>query len=170
MKTEARYILLKHRSRVRFYATFTANAGDDHPVDLEVQRWLQHARQQRRMLNVQEQLLARLAPDARSLFIELEELRNAVAADREEAYFDVGVAAGIESARRQQRRRLRKVSPIAARFAARVRRCLDRPELEPHEGVLAVAAVLAECATSLVEFHADEGKSRRRRGVYARST
>jgi len=98
VKPEARNILTKHRCRVRFYDTI-ALTDDNHPVDLVVQRWLQHGPQQRRILNMQEKLLARLAPDARCLFIELEELRNKCSAEREEAYFDAGVAHGIERER-----------------------------------------------------------------------
>lgn len=140
---------------------------EGHPADIIVQRWPRHGPEQRRTLKPQDRIMATLAPDARRAFLELEELRNKVAAEREEAFYDLGVPVGIE----RERRRCRPQLPRAcARLAARFRQSIDHTRPEDHEAVLALVAVLAEWATSLVEFHADKRKSRTRRGAYARST
>lgn len=83
------------RSRTRYYDVIPMT-DDEHPVERVVQRWTQHGAAPRRFSNLQEQLIGLLGPDAQRPVLELEELRNAVAAEREEAYFDVGVGYGIE--------------------------------------------------------------------------
>lgn len=158
MKTRAP-IFSKHHSRVRFYDRIPAD-DEGHPVDLVVQRWMQHEEAQRRILNLQEQMLAVLDPGLQREFLKLEELRNEVAAEREEAYFDLGVGHGIERERQQRRRRLRSLPPAAAKLAARVRRCLERTDLEQHEVVFALVEVLAEYTALLAEFRAEGRKSR----------
>ena len=147
----------KHRSRVRFYGAIAPSDDQDHPVDAVVQRWARH--EQQRTVSLQHRILADLAPDARGAFLELEELRNTVAAEREEAYFDLGMAAGIERERRRWGR-LQKLSPAVSRLAARIRRSIERESLEEDEAVLALVEVLAEHATSVTEFRAEGRKTR----------
>ena len=50
-------------------------------------------------MNLQDELLAALAPGARPVFLELEELRNTLAAEREEASVVGGVASASQAAR-----------------------------------------------------------------------
>jgi hypothetical protein len=134
VKTKARVLFSKHCARTRHYDAIPST-DDGHPVDLAVQRWLPQEFEQRRTLCLQDRILAALAPDAQRAFLELEELRNAVASEREEACFDLGVGYGIERERRRQH---------LHRFG------------RSREGVLA----LLECATALVELRAAERKSR----------
>ncbi|MBX3221915.1 MAG: hypothetical protein KF795_15470 [Labilithrix sp.] len=163
--TRARAIFSEQFSRVRFYDSIVAN-DEGHPVDIIVRRWAPHAPEHRRILSLQDQLLAVLAPETLRAFLELEELRNEIAAEREEAYFDLGTRYGID----RERRRLRGLAPDAARLAARLARAIERTGLIPDEAPFGLAAVVAEWCVSVLELRADERKSRRRRGAPAGST
>lgn len=100
MKTNARVLFSKHRPRVRFYDAIPAD-DEGHPVDLVVQRWLPHVTEHQSILTMQDKLIAVLTPDQQRDFLHLEELRNTLAAEREEAFFDAGVGHGIEREHRR---------------------------------------------------------------------
>lgn len=135
---KAHDIFSRHRSRVHFYDAIPTN-DEGHLVDAVVQRWMPHASEHHRILRLQEQLLGALTPATQRVFFELEELRNEVAAEREEAYFDLGVGYGIERERRRQRfRRLGR----------------------SHTALLALGEVLAEYLESSAEFIARGRKTR----------
>lgn len=160
MNTDAPAVVSNRRPRTRYYDAIEATE-DGHPVDVAVQRWLPYERG--RVVSLQDRVLAALAPEARRAFLELEEVRNEIAAEREEAFYDLGVAVGLE----HERRRPRKLLARGPRLAARVDRWLRRAELEPREAALVLAVVLARWASSLP---AGERKSRRRRGACPGST
>ena len=79
-------IFSKHRSRLRYYDTVGATSDEGHPVESIVQRWPSRPGAAA-TLKLQDRIMAALAPDARRAFLELEELRNKVAAGREEAFY-----------------------------------------------------------------------------------
>lgn len=137
MKTKARIFFSKHCARTHHYDVIPST-DDGHPVDLVVQRWLPRVPEHRRILLLQDELLGTLAPDTRPGFLELEELRNTLAAEREEAYFDLGVGYGIERERRHCFRRFGR----------------------PHEAALVLGGALAEYLASSAEFLARGRKAR----------
>lgn len=127
VKTKARVLCSKRRPRVRFYDVIPAN-DDGHPVDLAVQRWLPHVAEHRSIVTLQDELLAALAPSGQRLFLELEELRNTLAAEREEAYFDAGVGHGIERERRRCFRRFGRSHEVVRALGDALSECLALSE------------------------------------------
>jgi hypothetical protein len=121
-------------------------AGEEgHPVDLLVEREVGDEETRRRALALQNSVLAELGPETRRAFLELEELRNEIAADREERYFDVGYERGLAEARSRMHRPARPLPPGAAHVLEDIReRVLDtRPT---RDALLA----LVECLHELV--------------------
>jgi hypothetical protein len=78
--------------------------GEEHPVDVAVERRLRHATMRRRILRTTERMMKALG-DKRRLWFELEELLNDYHAQREEMFFCIGYEHGLATGRAEVLRR-----------------------------------------------------------------
>lgn len=96
------------------------HAGSEHrPISQAIEERLPHLLARRRLLLLQERVSAQLVGNS-ALFWELEELRNFMSAEREEAHFNLGYELGLADVRAAERRGSEQVLAIAAEIRARL--------------------------------------------------
>jgi hypothetical protein len=121
--------------------------GEEHPVDVAVERRLRHAAMRRRILRITERMMKALG-DKRRTWLELEELLNDYHAQREEMFFCVGYehghAAGLTKVLRKSAGKV--LTRESIEFSDRVRDLATQCHLPRR---LVVAALL-EAAWALV--------------------
>jgi len=137
---------------------------EGHPIDSAVARRVRHVAQRKQLLRLQDRVLARLGDD-RKPFLDLEELRGCVSAEREEAYFNLGYEHGLADERARDRRGTEKA--LAA--ATEIRERIVQAQLAPQQAALSLLeclwAVLADADHRLMarEAKADVTRARARR-------
>jgi hypothetical protein len=114
---------------------------EGHPIDNAVAQRVRHVAARKQLLRLQDRILARLEDD-RKPFLDLEELRGCVSAEREEAYFNLGYEHGLADERARGRRGQEKTLALATEIRERV---VQAP-LPPRQAVLG----LLECLWALV--------------------
>lgn len=114
---------------------------EGHPIDSAVARRVRHVAQRKQLLRLQDRVLARLGDD-RKPFLELEELRGCVSAEREEAYFNLGYEHGLADERARDRRGTEKALAVAIEIRERI----VQAQLPPQQAALG----LLECLWAVV--------------------
>lgn len=114
---------------------------EGHPIDNAVAQRVRHVAARKQLLRLQDRILARLGDD-RKPFLDLEELRGCVSAEREEAYFNLGYEQGLAAERARDRRGQEKEKALATEIRERV----VQAQLPPRQAVLG----LLECLWALV--------------------
>lgn len=87
--------------RIPRYAMLDDADAERHPVDVAIEARLPQTNEKSQLRKLTELMLDALG-DERPLYLAFEELRNLVAAEREAAYFDLGVEHGVAAARSEQ--------------------------------------------------------------------
>lgn len=114
---------------------------EGHPIDNAVARRVRHVAQRKQLLRLQDRVLARLGDD-RKPFLDLEELRGCVSAEREEAYFHLGYEHGLADERARGRRGTEKALALATELRERI----VQAHLPPQQSALG----LLECLWAIV--------------------
>jgi hypothetical protein len=114
---------------------------EGHPIDNAVARRVRHVAQRKQLLHLQDRVLARLGEE-RKPFLEFEELRGCVSAEREEAYFNLGYEHGLADERARDRRGTEKTLALATEIRERV----VQAQLPPQQAALG----LLECLWAVV--------------------
>ena len=139
------------RSRMEtpnYYREMLHLRGDEnHPIDLVVER---------RLDRLASQKLARLEREVmgsidKTLVLELEALRNAISADREEAFFNVGYEHGLADSLARARRGSIRLSKEVQQFVTETRERMVQLEA-PCQAALG----LLECLWALAQRQARE--------------
>lgn len=115
-------------------------AEEGHPIDLVVEKRVQHRAARKRLIDLQNKILQRLGDDKKPFFA-LEELRMHVSAEREEAYFDVGYEHGLADALATERRGRARLSAEAGQLATEFRERIVQSQVPTRDALLA----LLEC-------------------------
>jgi hypothetical protein len=126
---------------------------EGHPIDNAVARRVRHVAQRKQLLRLQDRVLARLGEE-RKPFLELEELRGCVSAEREEAYFNLGYEHGLADERARDRRGAESALAVATELRERI----IQAQLSPREAALG----LLECLWAIVTGGDEKLVSRRR--------
>lgn len=115
-----------------------------HPIDAAVDRIVQHKAARRMIISFQEQVLAALGKNenGRKALLALEELRNEMADEREQAYFNLGYENGAAGERARDRRGSEKELALATEFRDRI----VQARLPPRQAALG----LLECLWAVV--------------------
>lgn len=116
------------------------DAEEGHPIDLVVEKRVQHRAARKRLIDLQNKILERLG-DNKKPFFALEELRMHVSAEREEAYFDVGYEHGLADALATERRGRARLSAKAGQLATEFRERIVQSQVPTRDALLA----LLEC-------------------------
>lgn len=134
------------RPRSQYWAV-KHDGEEGHPVDVVVDRSVQHRAARRTLIDLQDQVLAALANHeaGKEALLALEELRNEVADEREQAYFNLGYEHGLADKHARERRRGSTLSKEAREIAVETRQRFVRAKLPPWQAMLC----LLECAWSL---------------------
>jgi hypothetical protein len=93
---------------------------EGHPIDLAVARRVRLSAKRRRLVRLQARILGRLETASRKVFLQLEDLRNSMGAEVEEAYFNVGYEHGLADARARQRRGVERETKLAREIRERI--------------------------------------------------
>ncbi len=116
-----------------------------------MERRLEHQAVRKHLIRLQNQILDRLGDDKQPFF-DLEDLRNCMGSEREQAYFDLGYEHGIADELARSRRGAKK--PLA--LAEEVRERLVQADLPPRQAALG----LIECLWVVVAGSDDKIASR----------
>jgi len=148
----------KKRALPDHFGAIHRSAEEEHPVDAAVEQRLQHQAVRKQLIRLQNQILERL--DDKQPFFDLEDLRNSMSGEREQAYFDLGYEHGIADQRARARRGIEK--PMA--LAEEIRERLVHTRVPPRQAALG----LLECLWVVIlgagdEFARKEGPAQKRK-------
>jgi hypothetical protein len=93
----------KKRS-TNYFEGMERSGEEGHPITVAVARRVQLSTKRRRLVRLQTRILGRLEGASRKAFLELEDLRNSMNVELEEAHFNVGYEHGLADARARQLR------------------------------------------------------------------
>lgn len=130
----------------RAYEDMDGDANEEHPVDVLVDRRLDHAALRRRIRAATDRLMEALGEE-QDLWLRLEELLGEQRLDREAAYFDIGYEHGRAAGRAEALADGRPRASTAYReLARRVREAAVNASLPPGQ----TASALLEVAWALI--------------------
>ncbi len=126
-------------------------------MDAAVDRIVQHKASRRKIMGLQDQVLATLRTHAKGTkaLLALEELRNEMADEREQAYFNLGYAHGVADRHARERRRRVTLSEEAKHLAVEIRERLVQAKIPAWQALLC----LLECAWSLAATESRQTKA-----------
>ena len=133
-----------------YYRQMLHVRGDeDHPIDLAVERRLDRLAPEE-LARLEREVTGRIAGDKQPV-LELEALRNAISADREEAFFNVGYEHGLADGLARARRGSLRLSSEVQQFVTETRERMVQLEA-PWQAALG----LLECLWALAQRQAGE--------------
>jgi len=137
------------RPRLNYYRQMLHLRGDEnHPVDLVVERRVRDRLAREKLARLEREVRGRIEGD-KGPVLELEALRNAISADREEAFFNVGYEHGLADALARARRGSIRLSNEVQQFVTETRERMVQLEA-PKQAALG----LLECLWALAQRQA----------------
>ena len=134
-----------------YYRQMLHPRGDEnHPIDLVVARRVRDRLAPKKLARLEREVMGRIQGDKQHV-LELEALRNAVSADRDEAFFNVGYEHGIADGIARARRGSIRLSKEVQQFVAETRERIVQLEA-PGQAMLG----LLECLWALAQRQARE--------------
>ena len=134
-----------------YYRQMLHPRGDEnHPIDLEVARRVRHRLALTKLARLEREVMGRIQGDKQPV-IDIEALRNAISADREEAFFNVGYEHGLADALARARRGSIRLSNEVQQFVTET-----RERMVQLEAPWQVALGLLECLWALAQRQAGE--------------
>jgi len=131
-----------------YYRQMLHPRGDEnHPIDLVVARRVRDRLAPKKLARLERQVMGRIQGDKQPV-LELEALRNAISADRDEAFFNVGYEHGLADALARARRGSFRLSNEVKQFATETRERMVQLEA-PWQAALG----LLECLWALAAKH-----------------
>jgi len=132
-----------------YYRQMLHPRGDEnHPIDLEVARRVRDRLALKKLARLEREVMGRIQGDKQPV-IEIEALRNAISADREEAFFNVGYEHGLADSLARARRGSIRLSNEVQQFVTETRERMVQLEA-PWQAALG----LLECLWALAQRQA----------------
>ena len=139
------------RETPNYYRQMLHPRGDEnHPIDLEVARRVRDRLALKKLARLERKVMGRIQGDKQPV-IEIEALRNAISADREEAFFNVGYEHGLADSLARARRGSILLSNEVQQFVTETRERMVQLEA-PWQAALG----LLECLWALAQRQAGE--------------